>query len=191
MATISRQQGQEAPSEVQSGVLAALLGVSQRQVANLAREGMPHNGELYPVAECIQWYIRRRSAEGKPADERTARARKINAEAEVAELDLFERRGELIPREVHRTRSEQFAQRLFAAITGELPSMIRTEFPEYDAITLQEKTERIGDGLIAACRVTADDIEEPPEAIESGDVDADRLAAEEDAAWAEYGGVPR
>ncbi|MEA3245553.1 MAG: hypothetical protein U9Q74_05300 [Gemmatimonadota bacterium] len=172
-------------------MLAALLGVSQRQVANLAREGMPHHGELYPVAACVQWYIRRRSAEGKPADERTARARKINAEAEVAELNLLERRAELIPRAVHLARSEQFAQRLFAAITGELPALIRGEFSEYDAITLQEKTERIGDGLIAACRSTGDEIEGPAEEIDTGDPDADQVAAEEDAAWAEHGDVSR
>lgn len=190
MAPISRKRGQSAPREVQSGALAELLGVTQRQISNLAREGMPHRGERYPVAECVQWYIRRRSPDGRPTDERAARARKLHAEAEAAELDLAERRGDLIPRSVHERRCEQFAQRLVAAVTGELPSLLRLEFPEADPIAVQAQAERIGDGLIAACRGTADDIDEPPAELGTDNGALDERAAEEDAAWAEYGGVP-
>jgi phage terminase Nu1 subunit (DNA packaging protein) len=157
-----RKSGPDEQGRVRSSVVARLLGVTQQHVTLLAREGMPRDGEWFDPAVCVQWYIRYRasSVDKDPDDqsvekEHVSRARKLAAEASIAELNLEERRGKLIPLDVHEERVEDFAARVFAALTGQLAPQLRIEFPEMETLALQGVAERLGDVLIAACRSTA------------------------------------
>jgi phage terminase Nu1 subunit (DNA packaging protein) len=170
---------QRAVEHVRSGVLAQLLGVSQRQVAQLAKQGMPHEGEMYDVAACVQWYVRRRSHAARPANELKARTRKLTADAEISELNLAERRGNLIPMSVHEQRVEALARRLFAALTGQTTPLVMQAFPELPPLEAERKAEAIADGLIAACRATVDEIDEAVDAraLELESVRSDPVSA--------------
>ena len=84
------------------------LGVAPRTLATWCTyddfPGRPgHRGRregFYPITEIRQWR-ERTFGESEPESQATsARARKDNAQAEMAELDLAERRGELIPLQV-------------------------------------------------------------------------------------------
>jgi phage terminase Nu1 subunit (DNA packaging protein) len=158
-----RKSGPDEQGRVRSSVLARLLGITMQHVTLLAREGMPRDGEWFDPAVCVQWYIRYRasSVANDPdenntfAKEHISRARKLAAEASIAELNLEERRGKLIPLGIHEERVEDFASRVFAALTGQLAPQLRIEFPELETLALQGIAERLGDVLIAACRSTA------------------------------------
>ena len=85
--------------------LAALLGLTTRQVNNLVEKGMPvvsENGKrLYDAPRCIAWYREAKVAEAvranAPADLEEAKARKMSAEAELAEMQRDLERGRLMP----------------------------------------------------------------------------------------------
>ncbi len=90
--------------QVTQAALAKLFGIDVRTIRRWTTDGMPHEGKsgraiLYDVAVCIAW---RREEDRKEAEDlrhpktlEEARTRKVAAEAELAELDLMERRGEL------------------------------------------------------------------------------------------------
>lgn len=85
--------------------LAELVGLTARRIRQLAREGvLPKVARgRYPVAECIQAYIgywqqrAERSSNGGGPGWKEARARKTTVEVEIKELELAERRRELVP----------------------------------------------------------------------------------------------
>jgi hypothetical protein len=165
--------------------LASRLDVEPRTITNWIRQHHDFPSRVsgrsreFPWLRCLQWFLQRESARAAPpaaATEAASRARKMAAEAEIAELNLAERRGALIPLSVHEQRCEDLASRLFAAATGQLIPLIRAEFHDVDVLTLQAAAERISDGVIAACRSSADDIDEAADAaeVEEGeDGDAD------------------
>lgn len=82
--------------------LADLLGLKPRQIDNLVVEGIPRRkaGRSYDYgADAVAWYFRRKlealeSARPPSLDE--ARARKETAQAELAEYQLDEVRGQMI-----------------------------------------------------------------------------------------------
>lgn len=95
--------------------LAELCRLSTRQIANLEREGMPHiarkNRKFYPPAAVVWYWERkveeareksRRDAEAGP--DRSARARKLEADARLAEITVAKLEGDLIPIDMHETR---------------------------------------------------------------------------------------
>jgi phage terminase Nu1 subunit (DNA packaging protein) len=89
--------------------VANALRVTPRRVQQLVGEGMPRDGRgRYDLAKCMLWYIRylqdALSAKegGTGADTITAtlraeRRRLLKAQADSAELDLSQKRGQLVP----------------------------------------------------------------------------------------------
>jgi len=80
---------------------AELLGVSRQALAQMARRGCPRNGDgSYDAGATVHWRIaeleqreqRARAAAGQ------GRARRDQAQAELAEIQLAERRAEVLPR---------------------------------------------------------------------------------------------
>ncbi len=89
--------------QVMQTTLAKLFSVDVRTIQRWTKAGMPRAGasrsSKYDLAKCIAW---RREQDRKEAEDlrhpktfEEARARKMAAEAELAELDVMERRGEL------------------------------------------------------------------------------------------------
>ena len=82
--------------------LAALLGVSPRTVQTLAKDGVIPKAERgrFPLAAVTAYceFIRSDARRG-PADFQAERARLTRARADVAEIELAQRRGELLARD--------------------------------------------------------------------------------------------
>ena len=84
--------------------LAALLGLTTRQVNNLVERGMPVSSadgkRLYDAPACIAWYrdakVAEAVAEVGPDDFDTQRTRKTAAEARLAELELAKQEGRVV-----------------------------------------------------------------------------------------------
>lgn len=94
--------------------LAEILGVSARTIRTWQKEGMPAGGDRtrrkYDTRACLTWVLENKfgdrptEVDGEPPDPsyKEARAREKAAKAQVAELDLMERKGELIPVSVYK-----------------------------------------------------------------------------------------
>ena len=87
--------------------LAALLGVTPKTIRSWQRAGMPVEqrgrrgvASRYSVADCVEWAIQRAEAQARAmpddADFEQARARKVAAEAGLAEIALAKARGEVV-----------------------------------------------------------------------------------------------
>jgi len=79
--------------------LAAMLGLSVRQIRRLREAGMPCEGPKgrprYPVAECVRWYV---ASQRLPASNLAeVRLREATAKAELKEIELQQKRRELVP----------------------------------------------------------------------------------------------
>lgn len=89
------------PKEVTQQELAAILGRTTRQIRYLDAAGIPHrrvNGreKRYPLPDAVDWYYRRQYEQREePTSLDDARRRKLVAEAEIAEYDLAEKRGDM------------------------------------------------------------------------------------------------
>lgn len=95
------------PNLVKQLELARILGVDERTIQRWHKDGLPRHGEgrgiRYPLTECIAW-VRQRDREqveaqterGAPTDYDEAKARKMAAEAELAELELARARGTIV-----------------------------------------------------------------------------------------------
>jgi len=82
---------------------AAVIGLTARAVANLRERGLPHRTEgrtiLIPIPEAVRWYVTFKAAAlvpPAPTSLEESRERHEAARAEMAELELAERRGELV-----------------------------------------------------------------------------------------------
>lgn len=99
---------------------ASRLGISAKQLRRLTkRHDAPRNDDKsYPWPRLRDWYIefkqdevkRRRGIDVDAASWDEARAREKAAKAAMAELDLLERKGELIPLRVHVDRIREVAE---------------------------------------------------------------------------------
>jgi len=111
--------------------IAHILGVDERSITNYAKEGIPRSvkGRVirYPLAPCVQWFVEfrvRQHEMGKgPSELDLAKQRKTSADARLAELEVAEKEGELIPIDValgaFSHLLEEFRARTMAA-TGRL-----------------------------------------------------------------------
>lgn len=87
--------------------IAAVLGVDERSVTNYAQASPPiprsvHGRSVrYPLAPCVRWFVEYRVeqavSDGGPSELDLARQRKTSADARLAELDVAEREGDLVP----------------------------------------------------------------------------------------------
>ena len=86
--------------EVTKRELAGILGLSTRQIENLEAEGLPRradkNRKFYPIPDAVRWYVDRERRRAEPTDFEEARARKMAAEARLAELMLAREEGKLL-----------------------------------------------------------------------------------------------
>lgn len=78
----------------------ALGDMPERTFARWVAKGLPRKGERYLWPEISRWLVEHARQEGResvrPADYEDARARKMIAEAELAEYDVALKRGELL-----------------------------------------------------------------------------------------------
>ena len=131
---------------VSQKAFAEMLGLSSRQISNLRAKGMPAhakgNGHEYPIPDAVQWYVRFKeeaaATEARPADLDEAKLRLETAKAEMAELELAERRRQLVTVERYvaeqadafarvRARLDVLLVRLGRAVELETPEARRRE----------------------------------------------------------------
>lgn len=116
--------------------LAALVGYTPRTLSNLVEEGklttVVENGRrLYPLPDCVHQIIEHREsqARGKTGEKMTpldeAKLRKLEADAQAAELTLMERRGELLARPL--------VERALADLMQGLKAQLVQFAPRYEA----------------------------------------------------------
>ena len=95
------------PLEVNQKTLAEVLNLTTRQVRNLDELGLPSrpapNGKdrLYSLPRAVGWYLDRERERLRPSAKDQADARRAAAQARLAELELEEREGSLLPVVVH------------------------------------------------------------------------------------------
>lgn len=154
--------------EVSRDFLAAVLGVDVRSIKNYVDDGMPKVGRgRFHLRGCIQWYAERlRLATAGSSDLDAARQRKTLAEAEMAEIDLAERRNEVIPLDVHESRLEAIAGRLAAQCKG-LDRFIAPVQRATTSVEAKGVLDDVSDALLASLRAVADDLD----TIEAPDVE--------------------
>jgi phage terminase Nu1 subunit (DNA packaging protein) len=104
--------------------IAEILGVSPRHINNLVDEGLPHSSDgkrvKYDVALCVAWWVARKveevKAKAEPVNEWDAKARVDTLRADILELELGEKRRELMPVALHRKELVGAFQRVDARL---------------------------------------------------------------------------
>lgn len=134
------------PETVTTKELAYLFDVTPRRVLDMVKAGLPKIARnTYPLAEALQWYISfwRDRAEGReePEDEdkvgplnqlRLVRIRLNEAKAEDAELDLAQKKGELIHIDDYLDELQAAIQPVRSRLLG-APDRIVPELAEADS----------------------------------------------------------
>jgi phage terminase Nu1 subunit (DNA packaging protein) len=103
-------------AQTSAKVLASLFGITRQRIHQLVKEGMPkENRGSYDLLKCIRWYVRFLTAAIEKKEipvgdvyvgEREERIRNIRADADLKELDLAQKRSQLV--------AIQDAERVFA-----------------------------------------------------------------------------
>lgn len=154
--------------------LASTLGVTREAIRLWTLDGCPRrdNG-TYLVAEVVTWLRKRdretASREHAP-DEAKERARKLRAEADLKELELQERRGQLVTHALFQERLDGIVGGFAAVAAGQLA---RFERPIVAAQTVGD-ARRITEGIHRALMQGARDF--------GGQLEADAEDAAENAA---------
>jgi hypothetical protein len=144
-----------------------VLDITARRVQQLADDGvLPRAGRgKYLLIPCVQGYIKywRDRAEGRGVEAGDgalykARTRKTQAEALLAELDLAEAEGRLIPLDMHEDLVRKLCELLAAKCKslGQYIGDVQLATTDVDAAALLE---RITDELLRAFMRAADEIE--------------------------------
>jgi hypothetical protein len=134
---------------------AAMMATTHQSVVGWRRQGMPHT---WP--DCMRWREAQLREQGRrevsPTDESEARARKLAAEAALAEIELARARGEVVPVADVERELGQVLDGLRARVLA-LPGKYapRLGLPIAQA---QARLEEIGRELMAELAETADDI---------------------------------
>ena len=90
--------------EVNQKGLSKVLKLTARQVYNLGEKGLPSTvsddgSRLYDLTIAVPWYVQHKVETTKSTEKQEAETRKKQAEASMAELELAERLGTLVPLE--------------------------------------------------------------------------------------------
>lgn len=134
---------------VKAPVMAAIVGMTERRLQQLANEGMPREGrEGYPLAGCVQWiieYWRKRATQTPLGD---ARRRKLEADAAAAEIDLAVKRGAVADvaaiARVHGEACARIRTRLLAIPSKTAPQIHRLKtVPQVEAAIRREIVEAL------------------------------------------------
>jgi phage terminase Nu1 subunit (DNA packaging protein) len=143
--------------------LADVLGVVVASINNFVKEGMPKEARgRFVLKASVQWYLERErtSARGNKGlnDLDLARQRKTVAEARIAELDLAEKEGDILPASVY----EDELRKRCESIAGAVKAIGRYQ-PDVKAATSDEAAdallERMGDEILAELHGLKDEIE--------------------------------
>lgn len=157
-----------------------LYDVTPERVYQLIQEGLPHrkrarSTQIVP-AEAIRWLQERAVAKAaKPAVPIEAlrrsdeQARKIRAEADLKELELAERRGELVAVEAHTEVVETFLGGLAAVSSGQLSRFEREIIRVTTPAEARQLTRKIHAAMMEAARTHADKLEAEADTIEAED----------------------
>ena len=156
--------------------LATRLGLTTRQVHNLAEQGVVpkrvRNGKAdYPWPESLHKYIawKIEAARDESFDEAKERARKLRADADLRELELAERRGLLIPADKVQERYEEFLGGFSAVAAGRLQrherDIVRVSTPG-EARALTQTLHR---ALMEGAQEYASEVEAEADAIEQAE----------------------
>jgi phage terminase Nu1 subunit (DNA packaging protein) len=151
--------------------------VDVRPLANWVRSDPPcpsfveGKARKFDTARVAEWHAARAAAVAvaeiqrrRPADLEDAKRRKLIAEAQLAEIAVREKEGELIPADVHADVVGQMAERL-RAVCINAPSTYALELERagMDAASAQAVLEQVADDLTRALRGAAD---APPDDLE-------------------------
>jgi phage terminase Nu1 subunit (DNA packaging protein) len=156
---------------VGTGELADLFGVDTDSIGVWCGQGMPHRRasgmRKFEVAKCVQWrrsQDKRDTREGIAPDEGKQRARKLAAEAELAELKIRERKGEL----VSMVDAERQIERVVATIRGRILAIRGRWAPRVMGLaTMAEATatlDALATDVMSALSESADEIPDDGEA---------------------------
>jgi phage terminase Nu1 subunit (DNA packaging protein) len=147
------------PKTVSKAELAKLLNKDIRSIMNYQNEGMPvlrvGGRPAYNLVACVHWYIARPP---KLTELDQVRTRKTNADAQRAELEVEELRGQLLPLDVHEARVTRLCEQLAARCKtlGQYMGDVQRATTEIEAVTLLE---RIQDELLRALMGVADELD--------------------------------
>lgn len=150
--------------------LAALFGVTTETIRLWGKQGMPSYRDGYTPAECVQWRREQDKADAS-ARERpdfdVEQARKMRADADLAELKRDQMRGDLVPAVDVERRMERLCAYLRVRVLG-----IRGKWaPKVLGLgTMAEATttlDALASDVLAALREGADELDddEPTEEV--------------------------
>lgn len=132
-------------------VVAAMCDLDARRIQQLAKEGVipkARRGE-YHLVDCVRGYVRylrdrQPAPAAAPETFDASRARKMEADAALAELDLAVRRSKLVPAEKY----ERELGRAFARVRSRLLPLPSRAAPDLMALTDELKIEAILDRYV-------------------------------------------
>ena len=108
--------------------IAALFGVTDRTIRNWDAEGLPGKGEnrdrRYDWAVVLPWYVARVSGSKPGGEPATDKARRENAEADIAEMDRDLKAGTLVNAEDMRQAEVEVFTRLRTNLEGFTPRLV-------------------------------------------------------------------
>ncbi len=145
--------------------LGTRLGVSSRQVHNLAEAGVVlrtvKNGRTsYLWPESMRRYIEHKIAAAAPADFAGARARKMAAEARLMEIELAKAEESVVSIEIHRDEVTRYAERLAGRVKA-MPNVFANQIIGVADITEAAiRLEGIRDDLLRSLMAAVDEIED-------------------------------
>lgn len=153
--------------------IAAEMEVTTRTIQNYVRDGMPHrrekDGPRFVARECQRWRREREieQAVQKERDRQTAdgldkdkeQAEKTRVERLIREIDLEERRREVVPIALYRERNETFVGNLAAVTMGQLQRFERDIVRATTAADARRLTQRIQAALMQGAQEYADTLE--------------------------------
>lgn len=146
--TPRRSTGIRSPEDdVTRDFLARVIGVDVRSVTNFANEGMPKSERgRFPLLAAVQWYVNREREAARAGkglnDLDLARQRKTSAEARIAEIELAEKEGLVIPITMH---TERLRERL-ETVAGNVKAIGRYQ-PEVKAAITDEAADALLDRM--------------------------------------------
>lgn len=163
--------------------LAQLYDVDRRTVTNWLNEEPPcpstgaGKERAFSTAAVARWYADRavrHAAATTPAlgeiVEATERARKVRAEADLKELELAERRRQLIPSDEYQRRLDDFVGGFGATAAGRLTPFERDIVKATDAPAARKITQRIQAALMAGAQEYAELVEAEARALDDAEV---------------------
>jgi transposase len=156
--------------------IAAEFRKSTRTIRNWQKSGMPHrmiSGEpRYVLADCMAWRedrVREEAKADESPDEAKERARGLRAQADLRELELAERRGQLVAADVHDTAVETLVAGLAATAAGQLARFERDIVQATTPAEARLITQRIHAALMRGAQDYADVMEAEAAALEQED----------------------